>query len=195
MSGGLNKELGEDTPAFLRKYMIRSQSHYFFKLNTNNNKKELMSGRYTVNLVPAKNEPCPSVYLQTRAQWGKYSHQLSCFYLSAAPNQINDEILPGDVDWFFTDLLTGCQFLAYGNGTTPNIEHNNNLDGQVNYGARVNNATHGGLIAQVSPGQQYNPQGGECGTVVGKRSGTSWTFWFQRMDAAKKLHITKLTNP
>lgn len=195
MSGGLNKELLNGTAAFLRKYMIRSQSHYFFKLNTVNGKKELMSGVYSVNLVPAKHEPCPSVYIQTRSTWGTFSHQLKCFYLSAAPDQINSDVLTADVDWFFTDLMTGCQFVAYGNANAPNVEHNNNLSGNVNYGARVLNATHGGMLARVSPGIQYDPGASECGTVVGKRTGGNWTFYFQRMDAGRQLHLVTLPNP
>lgn len=195
MSDGFNKQLINGTAAFLRRYMIRSQSHHFFKLNANSGNNELTSGEYSVDLVAARHEPCPSVYLQTRSQWGRFSHQIRCFYLSAAPDQVNAHVLNANVDWFFTDLMTGCQFVAFGNANAPNVEHNNNLSGNVDYTARVNNATQGGLIAQVTPGVQYNPGGAECGTVVGKRTGGVWTFYFQRMAADRSLHLVTLPNP
>lgn len=190
MSGGLNKKLINNTDDFLRRYAIKTQSHYFYKKQQDNTN-ALSSGDYAVDLVPAPNEPHPAVYLQVRSRWGKLSHQLDCFFLSAKPNNVNSFTLPSDVDWFFTDLLTGCQFLIYGSPDRPTVEHNNSLDGSVDYGACLANAQRGGLLIRVSPGEQYDATGGECAVVVGHRQGGAWQFYMQRIDAAQKIHLTK----
>src|SRR5262245_26931898 len=131
MTLGLNWDCMDKPVRFMRRYLIVSKSQNFLGRDADN-KLQLASGPYTVDLVAgsSKDPPPPKAYLSPREKWGWRSNKIKCYYLSAKGNEINDVILNEDVDYFFTDLLTGCQFLAYGNESQPSIEHNNNLDGK-----------------------------------------------------------------
>jgi len=174
-----------------------TKSHLFFN-----------SGGVNVNLSPANNEPWPAVYVETRQNWGLLvgrrggAKPIRAYFLRALPNEVNQQSLVGiplDIRYFFTDLLTGCQFLAYGSAASPTIEHNNNLSGaSVDYGARRAHATVQPWSRCVTPGQEYNlgvnPNDDACSAVVGIRDDTTndWHFYLQRVNNARVLTLTPL---
>lgn len=110
------------------------------------------------------------------------------FYVKPLPNSINPYELPITANYMFTDLLNGCQFLAYGlDRFNVTVEHNNYLDDPANYAARYD-AIHGAnypYFFSFRPGIDYVIEQGAC--IIGVFDlVTGWSFWVrQRVDLAR----------
>lgn len=107
------------------------------------------------------------------------------FYVKPLPNANNAFALPVTSDYMFTDLLNGCQFLAYGlDRFNVTVEHNNFIDAPANYPARYD-AVHGAnhpYFFSFRPGIDYDIKQGAC--IIGTFDpGSGWHFWVrQRVD-------------
>ncbi len=110
------------------------------------------------------------------------------YYAKPLPNANNDFALPTTSDYMFTDLLNGCQFMAYGaDRQHVTVEHNNFITTPANYAARyltVHGAGHAYFFG-MRPVTDYNALQGLC--IIGtydRQNG--WRFWVrQRVDLAR----------
>lgn len=102
---------------------------------------------------------------------------LDCYYLATAKGATNTSCLDRaakEAGFFFTDSLTGCQFLAYGGSVAPVVEHSNDAG---SFAARLEAARAKGLLCSVVPGTDYASD--EIANVVGVKQGGRWQFYLQ----------------
>ncbi|MEN8151599.1 MAG: hypothetical protein ABFS86_17420 [Planctomycetota bacterium] len=114
---------------------------------------------------------------------------VKCYYLKTAKGMTNTSCLDRaekDARFFFTDSLTGCQFLAHGGSINPTVEHDNAPGGFSN---RLAQATKKNLLCSVVPGKDYADD--EIANVVGVKSGKLWEFYLQH-GAPGKPRVRKL---
>lgn len=111
---------------------------------------------------------------------------IKAYYLPAQYNTTQSMRLGDDCDYFFTDIITGCQFMAYGNSRHDlTVAHVNALD----RGAVVYDREAAGVRAQRFPieiihGQrQYRADLSEedgansVVTIIGWRRADGWHFY------------------
>ena len=111
------------------------------------------------------------VFLEEEAQG------IKCYYLKTAKGMTNTSCLDRaekDASFFFTDSLTGCQFLAYGGSVNPIIEHDNSQGG---FAQRRTEAGKKDLLCSVVPNVDYGSE--EIANVVGVKTGGRWEFYLQ----------------
>jgi hypothetical protein len=107
------------------------------------------------------------------------------FHAEPAPNDDNVFALPVTVDFMFTDLVNGCQFVAYGpDRQHVTVEHNNYIGNPGNYATRLATITaqNHAYFFSLRHNMDYDPMQGA--NVLGNYTRTNgWRFWVrQRQD-------------
>jgi len=175
MAGGLNKKIGAgkrhpDPRLFLGEHIMLVPAH------------GLVTGRCQLDFEAI---PGPGNHAQLRrfVRRSTFSRPLNSFFLKAIQDNVSQHALPNDVTFFFTDTLTGCQFLAYGpNRNSLTVEHNNSRTaGAVDFTARWNNARTFAYHIRVQRGIQYSAA--SVANVVGVRRPAGWRFYWQQHHA------------
>jgi hypothetical protein len=109
------------------------------------------------------------------------SHPIPAYVLYGVANQDNRQVLPNHVNYMFTMVLTGCQFLAYGpTRGYVTVEHNNYFSGKAaDYAAHWQAVQAGNrLHALVRPNWEYHVASGAY--VVGVREADGWHFYLRQ---------------
>lgn len=116
---------------------------------------------------------------------------IKAYYLASEADNTKALLLGNECDYFFTDAITGCQFMAYGNNRN-NIRtcHVNalNIGGMAIYNAEakaVRAANYPITIIYGQPNYQAGLNQGEdrgnvVVTVIGWRQGDGWHFYTRR---------------
>jgi hypothetical protein len=120
---------------------------------------------------------------------GSPKKDIPCFFLKTIPSVAASEQLRGVAagNFFFTDTLTGCQFLAWGAVSTPTVEHDHP-------------SITGGLDARrtavlAAPGQHIVVRPTDytgSANVVGWCPGTQWQFICQTYNGPGTLEANVL---
>ena len=182
MSGGLNKKFLKDPQTFLAKNFIMASAK--------------KSGMTNVDLKVAVD---PYVVLKDRDSWGFSSTKIPCYYLKAQQNMVSGQhtlLIPQRIKFIFTDLITGCQFLAYGSAHAPQIEHNNNTSGKaVDFGVRRQRAGRMQCLAELTPGVNYSREQAtqeQCSVTGIRQSDGRWEFWLQKISFDKRITLSQM---
>ncbi len=175
---GLNQEFMQSPEEFLKKHVILVSAQRF---NKGSGVMDLefipISDGVQVSLIPAQGDRTMRGYFLQVVQ----DRSVRC----------KPEDLTG-VGFFFTDTLTGCQFLAFGAPSNPIIEHNNSSKGGGPDFAKHNRLAQGvnGWKISVEPGIDYHPAD-EWANVVGVRRNNGWEFVLQRFILANRAIILR----
>jgi hypothetical protein len=170
MAGGFNKLFGAtrnnpDPSRFLGEHVIMVVSH------------GMATGPCDLDLVAIAG-PEGHAQLRPFVRRSRWSHPLQSYFLKSANDPLHQiQQLPNNVKFFFTDTLTGCQFLAYGaNRTTVTVEHN--VPETVDFNVRWINAQTFAYQIRVAPGFGYGAD--DVANVVGVRLAIiGWQFYYQ----------------
>lgn len=114
---------------------------------------------------------------------------VKAYYLTSKVDRTKAMVLGSDCDYFFTDAITGCQFMAYGN-TRHNVTvcHVNALtEGAAVYRSEAARVQSAGFPIEIIHGQsQYQAGLPEAQrphvvvTVIGWRRADGWHFYERR---------------
>ena len=116
----------------------------------------------------------------------RHGNKIHAFLLNALPNQDNKETLPVTVRIMLTNLLNGCQFMAYGPDRKHlTVEHNNYFGDRGQYSTHYNKiqgqphaifcALKPVMETTTTAGDEYAVAG--MANIVGVRADDGWHFF------------------
>lgn len=181
MSAGLNKQFLKDPLEFLESNFLCGGAK--------------KSGVVDLDLQ-RMHKSSKYVYALDRDKWGFGSHKVRCYYLKAQTDMVRGHhtaLIPDRIEFIFTDMLDGCQFLVYGSPERPQFEHNNNKTGKgVDFAQRLERANRMQCQASLTPEIDYVRQTGSpenCSVTGIRQPSGRWKFWVQKINGVQQVTL------
>ena len=135
MSNGLNAEFKASPVNFLTAHMnIQSSNYVAMGAAGPIYNYALVNGVGSFDLAPSAHRPGMAALRQHDGGWFTES-AIGAYYLNAEANQTKSMPLANGAEYFFTDSITGCAFMAWGTGRQAlTVMHANALNlGKTDY--------------------------------------------------------------
>lgn len=187
MSAGLNAEFKRDPAAFLTAHInIQSSNYVAMRATGPIYNYALAGGVGSFDLQPSAHRPLMANLVQHDGGWLSES-AITAYYLNAKTNETVGMPIGAEADYFFTDSITGCAFIAFGaNRHALTVMHINALNrGKIQYMKEVlaiRALRPAFLIVYTYQDYQQGVLRGENASMVvttlcGKRLADGWHFY------------------